>query len=77
MVVGACMIEMEERKWKLQLLFIKINIAADDEGIQEEEVIVELVFADAVIADAEREQKRRRVAAAANAYLPTACFISV
>ena len=45
--------------------YLKINLAAADEGIQEEEVI-----------EREREQ-RRRVAAAANAYLPTACFISV
>ena len=57
--------------------YLKINLAAADEGIQEEEVIAELVFADAVIADAEREQKRRRVATAADAYLPTACFIAV
>ena len=39
-------------------------------------VIVELRFADAAIADADSEQKGRRVAAAADAYLPTAHALS-
>jgi hypothetical protein len=57
--------------------YLKIIAGASNNSLEVEDEIVEnLGFADACIADAEREQKRRRIDTVADAYLPTAHVLS-